>query len=380
MHRFRRSALMLVAAGSVALAAACGSGGSSGGGSGSSNNGTGGSSKVLVGAGSTLVAPLVSQWEADYLKSVGVTITYGAVGSGGGIDAITSRSVDFGASDAPLDSDQATACKGCVEIPWVLAAVVPAYRLDNAPDHLKLTGQIVADMFLGTITSWNDPKIKALNPGVNLPDTKVTPIYRSDGSGDSYAFTNYLSSVSPDWKSKVGTSTQPPFPTGTGAKGTSGVAAGVAATNGGISYMTLAYVINDKLQSALVQNAAGNYPVPNVASITAAASAVSTINSDGSITLVEPPGIGRHRLADLDVLLRARAARLVEGRNDARVPDLRHQRHRAGVCLAARVRTAAAERGRPRQAGDREDLLSGRSGAGTATSHRGAGARLSRGR
>lgn len=289
MHRFRRSALTLVAAGLVVSAAACGSGGSNSTVTVSSPGNGGGSSKVLIGAGSTLVAPLVSQWEADYLKSVGVTITYGAVGSGGGIDAITSRSVDFGASDAPLDSDQATACKGCVEIPWVLAAVVPAYHLDNAPDHLKLTGQIVADMFLGNITSWNDPKIKALNPGVNLPDTKVTPIYRSDGSGDSYAFTNYLSSVAPDWKSKVGTSTQPPFPTGTGAKGTSGVAAGVAATNGGISYMTLAYIINDKLQSALVQNAAGNFPVPNVDSITAAASAVTTINPDGSITLVNPP-------------------------------------------------------------------------------------------
>ncbi len=289
MHRYRRSALTLVAAGSVVLAAACGSGGTKTVTDTAGNSSTSNNSKVLIGAGSTLVAPLVSQWEADYLKSVGVTITYGAVGSGGGIDAITSRSVDFGASDAPLDPDQATACKGCVEIPWVLAAVVPAYRLDGAPDHLKLTGQIVADMFLGTITSWNDPKIKALNPGVNLPDTKVTPIYRSDGSGDSYAFTNYLSSVAPDWKSKVGTSTQPPFPTGTGAKGTSGVAAAVAATNGGISYMTLAYIINDKLQSALVQNAAGKFPVPNVDSITAAASAVTTINPDGSITLVNPP-------------------------------------------------------------------------------------------
>lgn len=290
MQRYRRPVLMLCAAAAATLAAAaCGSSSSGGSGSSGSSSSSSGTSKVLIGAGSTLVAPLVSQWEADYVKSVGVTITYGAVGSGGGIDAITSRSVDFGASDAPLDSDQATACKGCVEIPWVLAAVVPAYRLDGAPDHLKLTGQVIADMFLGKVTAWNDPAIKQLNPGVNLPSTKVTPIYRSDGSGDSYAFTNYLSSVDPEWKSKIGVSTQPAFPTGTGSKGTSGVAASVQSTNGGISYMTLAYIVNDKLQSALVQNAAGSYPVPGIPSITAAASAQTTINPDGSITLVNPP-------------------------------------------------------------------------------------------
>ena len=125
-----------------------------------------------------------------------VTVTYGAIGSGGGIDQITARAVDFGASDAPLSTDQATACKGCVQIPWALGATAVDYNLKGAPDHLKLTGPVLADIFLGNITSWNDAKIKALNPGVNLPSTHITPIYRSDGSGTSFVFTDYLSSVS----------------------------------------------------------------------------------------------------------------------------------------------------------------------------------------
>ena len=153
-------------------------------------------SSVLVGAGSTFVAPLVAQWEADYLKSpAAVTITYGAVGSGGGVDAITARSVDFGASDAPLTSDQATACKGCLQIPWALGATAIDYNVKGAPNNLKLTGAVLADIFLGNIKTWNDPAIKSLNPGVNLPATHITPIYRSDGSGTSFVLTDYLSSV-----------------------------------------------------------------------------------------------------------------------------------------------------------------------------------------
>jgi phosphate transport system substrate-binding protein len=290
MQSFRRPTLMLLAAGVVTLAAAaCGS--SSGGTTtvttSSSNSG---SSKVLVGAGSTFVAPLVQQWEADYSKSTAaVTITYGAIGSGGGIDQITARAVDFGASDAPLSSDQATACKNCLQIPWSLGAVVVAYHVKGVPDHLKLTGPVVADMFLGKITSWNDPAIAKLNPGVSLPSTHITPIYRSDGSGTSYAFTSYLSAVSPDWKSKVGTSTQPAFPTGTGAEHSSGVTAATQSTDGGVTYVDLAYVLaGASIDAALLQNAAGDYPVPGTKSVTAAA-AVGTPQPDGSVSLVNPP-------------------------------------------------------------------------------------------
>jgi phosphate transport system substrate-binding protein len=279
----------MFAAGTVVLAAACGSGGSStttvtaGGGKSSA------SSKVLTGAGSTLVYPLVSQWEPDYATKAGVTITYGAIGSGGGIDQITARAVDFGASDAPLSADQATACKGCLQIPWALGATVVTYNVKGVPNNLHLTGPVVADMYLGNITSWNDPKIKALNPGVSLPSTKVTPIYRSDGSGDSFVFSSYLSAVSPDFKSKIGASTQPPFSTGTGAAKNSGVAASVQSTDGAIGYVAISYIAADGLNQALIQNAAGKYVTPGVDGIKAAADAVTSVQPDGSIPLVNPP-------------------------------------------------------------------------------------------
>jgi phosphate transport system substrate-binding protein len=289
MQRFRRSALMVLATGSVALAAACGSSGSSTTTVTASNTGGGGTSKVLTGAGSTLVYPLVSQWEPDYSTKTGVTITYGAIGSGGGIDQITARAVDFGASDAPLTTDQATACKSCLQIPWALGATTVAYNVSGVPDHLKLTGPVIADIFLGTITTWNDSKIKALNPSVSLPSTKITPIYRSDGSGDSFVFSSYLSAVSPTFKSKIGASTQPPFSVGTAAAKNSGVAASIQSTNGAIGYVALSYIAPDALHAALIQNAAGQYPVPGVPSIKAAANAVTTANPDGSIPLVNPP-------------------------------------------------------------------------------------------
>jgi len=289
MQRFRRSALLVFAAGTVVMAAACGSGGGT---TTVPKNGGGGqnaSSKVLTGAGSTLVYPLVSQWEPDYATKAGVTITYGAIGSGGGIDQITARAVDFGASDAPLSPDQATACKGCLQIPWALGATVVTYNVKGVPNNLHLTGPVVADMFLGNITSWNDPKIRALNPGVSLPGTKVTPIYRSDGSGDSFVFSSYLSAVSPDFKSKIGASTQPPFSTGTGAAKNSGVAASVQSTDGAIGYVAISYIAADGLNQALIQNAAGKYVTPSVDSIKAAADAVTTAKADGSIPLVNPP-------------------------------------------------------------------------------------------
>jgi phosphate transport system substrate-binding protein len=231
----------------------------------------------------------MAQWAPDYASKAGVTITYGPVGSGGGIDAITNRTVDFGASDAPLSSDQATACKDCLQIPWALAATVVTYNVKGAPDKLKLTGEVLADIFQGNITAWNDPKIASLNPGVNLPSTHITPIYRSDGSGDSYVFTSYLSAISPDWKSNIGASTQPSFPAGQGAEKNSGVAAAVQSTDGSIGYVAVSYIAADSLNEALVQNAAGNYPEPSTDAISAAAAAVTDIQSDGSIPLVDPP-------------------------------------------------------------------------------------------
>jgi phosphate transport system substrate-binding protein len=286
----RRAGSIALALVVVAAASACGSSGSdktvtvSGGG-----GNTSGSSKVLVGAGSTFVAPLVQQWEADYVKSpAAVTITYGAIGSGGGVDQITARTVDFGASDAPLSTDQAAACKGCIQIPWSLGAVAITYNVKGLQNKILLTGPVIADMFMGKITSWNDPEIAKLNPGASLPDTHITPVYRSDGSGTSFAFTDWLTKVSPDWANNVGTSTQPPFPTGTGAEHSSGVVAAVQATDGAVTYVDLAYVQANDLQYALLQNAAGNYPEPGIKSVIEAAK-VGTSNPDGSISLVNPP-------------------------------------------------------------------------------------------
>ena len=276
----------------VAVAAGCGGSSSSSSNSSSTTGTSSGSttnSSVLTGAGSTFVAPLVSAWEAAYVKTpAAVTITYGAVGSGGGIDAITARSVDFGASDAPLTSDQATACKGCVQIPWALGATTIDYNVKGAPNNLKLTGTVLANIFLGKVTTWDDPSIKALNPGVSLPSTHITPIYRSDGSGTSFVFTDYLSSVSSEWKTKVGTSIQPTFPTGTGAEHSSGVIAAMQATDGGITYAETSYVAADGLDYALIQNAAGQYPKPTNSAVLAAAK-VGTTRPDGTIKLVDPP-------------------------------------------------------------------------------------------
>jgi phosphate transport system substrate-binding protein len=279
------------------LLAACGSG-SKHPNSGGSSSGSGGSSstslasaKQLVGAGSTLVAPIMSQWQPTYDQQFGVAVTYGAIGSGGGIDSITGRSVNFGASDAPLTSQQAAACKGCLEIPWALAATDVAYHVQGVPNKLKLTGPVLANIFMGKITSWNDPAIQKLNPGVKLPSTKIVPVHRTDGSGDTYAFTNYLSQVDPTFKSKIGAATTVNWPGGVGGKGNSGVGGVLQSTNGAIAYIAIAYVVSNKFDYALVQNAAGQYPTPGIPSISAAAHAVTSIPKGGTqgISLVDPP-------------------------------------------------------------------------------------------
>jgi len=258
-----------------------GCGGSGGGGSGESS--------VLVGAGSTLVAPLVAQWSSDYAKKTGVTVTYGSIGSGGGIAQMTARTVDFGASDAPLTSDQASACTDCVQVPWALGATLASYNLKGAPAKLRLSGPVLADIFLGKITHWDDPAIAKLNSGATLPATVITPVYRSDGSGDTYAFSDFLSKVSPEWKSKLGVSTQVSFPKGIGGKGNDGVAAVVGRQNGAIGYLGISYVFGNELNYALIQNAAGNYPVPGPGTITAAADSITTIPSDNAISITDPP-------------------------------------------------------------------------------------------
>ena len=274
----RKSILAVFSCGAIALGvAACGS----------SSSGSSGSGPI-TGAGSTFIAPLMSKWQSDYASKSGNTVTYGAIGSGGGIEQITARTVDFGASDAPMTPDQLSACKGCIQLPWSLGAVVPAYNLNGAPNNLKLTGAVLADIYLGKITTWNDPAITKLNQGVNLPSTKITPVYRTDGSGDTYAFTDYLSHVSSEFKSKVGTSTEVKFPTGVGGDGSDGVAAAVSKTDGAVGYLTIAYVNSNGFNYALLQNTAGNYPKATVPAINAAAATAKTVPPSG-VSIVDPP-------------------------------------------------------------------------------------------
>jgi phosphate transport system substrate-binding protein len=244
---------------------------------------TGGS---LKGAGSTFVFPLVSQWQANYKNA---QITYGSVGSGAGITAITARTVDFGASDAPLTKDQATACKGCEQIPWALSSTSIPYHVPGVSYGLKLTGKILANIYLGHIKKWNASAIKKINTGVKLPDLKITPVYRSDGSGTSWNFTDYLSRVSPEWKSKVGVGTQPSFPVGIGGKGSSGLAGVVSRTDGAIGYVDEAYSLKNGFKVAKVQNRAGKFQLPGLKGISAAAATIHRVPSNGALSIVDPP-------------------------------------------------------------------------------------------
>jgi phosphate transport system substrate-binding protein len=244
---------------------------------------------TITGAGSTFVSPLVSVWTPAVGSAFGYSLQYSAVGSGAGIAAVTNRQVDFGASDAPLTPDQFTACKGCVQIPWALSATSIAYNVPGAPVHLHLDGKTVAGIFLGKITNWNDAAIKALNPGANMPDLKITPIFRSDGSGTTYNFTDYLSSVSGEWKSKVGTSTSVQFPTGQGARGSSGVAGLVSRTDGGITYVDVAFALKNHIKFAAVKNRAGKYLFPSLRRISAAAAAFTKVPANNEMHIVNPP-------------------------------------------------------------------------------------------
>lgn len=254
------------------------------------STGTTGGSTTLVGAGSTLVAPLITtEWIPKYAEKTKVAVTYGPIGSGGGISQITARTVDFGASDAPLTEDEFKAAKGVVQIPWALAATTVAYDVEGVGNELKLTGPVLAEIFEGKITTWNDPKIAALNPGVKLPSEKITPVYRSDASGDTFAFTTFLSRVSHEWSAKIGNSTTVSFPAGIGGKGNSGVGADISNTKGSIGYIAIAYVLANKFDFALVQNAAGKYPVPGIDSIEAAAKTLKSVPANNEVTIVNPP-------------------------------------------------------------------------------------------
>ena len=256
---------------------------------------------TLTGAGSTLVAPFVENvFDPDFQSKYGTQVTYGAVGSGTGVTDISGKTVDFGASDAPLTDAQEAACTGCIEIPWALSATGLDYNLSGV-SHLNLSGAVIADIFLGTITSWNAPQIAALNKGESLPDEKITPVWRNDSSGDTYVFTTFLSKVSSAWASKVGAGTSVSYPVGTGAKGNSGVAQVVASTAGAIGNNSWFYIRQAGLKAVGVENSAGKFEYPYEPNLIAAAGllkkvpSLSTLSSTTATTIasdlsiVDPP-------------------------------------------------------------------------------------------
>ena len=228
--------------------------------------------QALTGAGATFPAPIYTKWIDQYNQLTGVQINYQAVGSGGGIKSFTDKTVDFGASDVPLTDDQLSAVpNGLYMIPMVLGAVVPTYNVPGVTATLKFTPDALAGIYLGTITKWNDPKIAAENAGVTLPDAAIQTVHRSDGSGTTGVFTDYLSKISPDWKSKVGSATSVNWPNGVGGSGNAGVAGAVKSTPGSIGYVELIYAIQNKIGYGVVKNASGKYVEASLDSTTKAA-------------------------------------------------------------------------------------------------------------
>jgi phosphate transport system substrate-binding protein len=244
---------------------------------------------AVTGAGASFPAPIYSKWAEAYNKATGNQINYQSVGSGAGIKQIKEKTVDFGASDMPL-KDEDLAAAGLIQFPTVIGGVVPVIHVEGVkPGQLKLTGAVLADIYLGKVTKWNDPAITSLNPGVKLPDAVITPVHRADGSGTSFIFTNYLSKVNADWKAKVGEGTAVNWPTGAGGKGNEGVSAFVQRLPNSIGYVEYAYAKQNKMAYTLLKNAAGNFVAPDDGTFKAAAA-----NADWSKTfyqvLTDQPG------------------------------------------------------------------------------------------
>jgi phosphate transport system substrate-binding protein len=243
----------------------------------------------VTGAGASFPAPLYAKWAADYNKASGVKINYQSVGSGAGIRQIDAKTVDFGASDMPL-KDEDLAKKGQLQFPTVIGGVVPVVNIPGvAAGQLKLSGKVLGDIYLGKIAKWNDAAIKALNPSLNLPDAAIAPVRRADGSGTTFIFTNYLSKVNAEWKDKVGEGTAVNWPTGAGGKGNEGVAAFVGRLPNSIGYVEYAYVKQNKMVFAQMQNKAGNFVSPDDTAFKAAAAGADWAKSFYQI-LTEQPG------------------------------------------------------------------------------------------
>jgi phosphate transport system substrate-binding protein len=245
------------------------------------------SAATLQGAGSTLVAPIEAEWAAAFDSATGNTVNYNAVGSGTGEKDIAQGLVDFGASDAPLSAYTGVP-SNLVQIPWALTATGVSYHIPGI-SRLHLTGSLIAAIYVGQITNWDSSRIAALNKGLHLPNLPITVFWRSDGSGDTYAFTKYESAVSPTFRSKIGDGTTVSFPVGQGRKGNTGMAQAIGSTNGGFGYVAVSYLVADNLPAVSIQNQAGRYVVPNLNAIEAAAAVVHHVPGNNEVTIVNPP-------------------------------------------------------------------------------------------
>ncbi len=260
----------------------------------------------LTGAGATFPYPIYSKWFSDYAQNTGVKINYQSIGSGGGIRQLSEQTVDFGASDGPMSDQELAGAKGgsVLHFPTVMGAVVITYNVPGVTRPLNLSGDLIADIFQGKITKWSDARIVALNRGVSLPSSDILVVHRSDGSGTTYIFTDYLNTVSPSWSGSLGKGKDIKWPVGLGGKGNEGVAGQVSQTPGSIGYVELAYAKQNKLPYANVRNAEGRFVSPSIASVTAAAASMKLPkNTDYRISIVNAPGKDTYPISSMTWIL-----------------------------------------------------------------------------
>jgi phosphate transport system substrate-binding protein len=264
-----------------------------------------GAQTTLNGAGATFPYPMYSKWFSEYHKAhPDIQINYQSIGSGGGIRQVLAGTVDFGASDGPMSDEQLAQAKTKIlHVPTVLGANVPAYNIPGVTVELKFTPEALAGIFLGKISTWNDPAIAKTNPGVNLPNQPIIVIHRSDGSGTTYIWTDYLSKVSPDWQSQVGKGTSVKWPVGLGGKGNEGVAGMIRQMQGSIGYIELIYAISNKISYGIVKNAAGNFVKASLESVTAAAASVKSMPADFRVSITNAPGKDAYPISSFTWLL-----------------------------------------------------------------------------
>jgi phosphate transport system substrate-binding protein len=280
--------------------------------------GTSAQAAEITGAGASFVFPAMSKWSADYNAATKHRVNYQSIGSGGGIAQIKAATVDFGSSDAPLKPED-LAASGLYQFPSVSGGVVPVVNIPGLEaGKIRFTGPILADIFLGKITNWNDPVIAAVNPGLTLPDLRITVVHRSDGSGTTFNWVNYLSKVSVDWREKVGEGTSVRWPVGVGGKGNEGVAAYTKQIKGAIGYVELSYALVNKLNYAAVRNRAGNFIVPSNESIAAAAASADWASAkDFSLVITDAPGADAYPISATNFILMQKNPKKAENNQQA---------------------------------------------------------------